>query len=262
MAGALDGFEKTSFASDGATRSLYRIGTGPAVIVISEMPGITPAVAGFARKVAATGCTAVMPHLFGDDGRAFSNGYVATSIFKGCISREFTTMALKKTSPVTIWLRALAADEHRKCGGPGVGAVGMCFTGGFALAMMVDDVVVAPVLSQPSLPFPIGRGRRYGLGISDEDLKRVQDRVAAGTCVLGLRFTGDRLSPPERFEHLREVLGDGFIAVELDSSPENPHHHRKFAHAVLTDDLDDRAGTPTRVALDQVLAFFTERLLV
>ena len=136
----------------------------------------------------------------------------------------------------------------------------MCFTGGFALAMMVDDVVVAPVLSQPSLPLPVSRSKKRALGLSDADLARVRERAAAGSCLLGLRFSGDKMSPPERFDHLRQVLGDAFVAVELDSSPGNPHGHKKMAHSVLTEDLDDRPGTPTRAALDQVLAFFSERL--
>jgi dienelactone hydrolase len=136
----------------------------------------------------------------------------------------------------------------------------MCFTGGFALAMMVDDVVVAPVLSQPSLPAPMTKALRRDVGLSAADTARVQERAQAGTCVLGLRFTGDKLSPAERFDHLRELLGDAFVAVEIDSSPGNPHGHKEKAHSVLTEDLDDRPGTPTRAALDQVLALFKERL--
>ena len=261
MADALHGFERTSFTAQGTTRVVYRTGTGPAVIVISELPGITPHVARFGRTIASVGLTAVLPHLFGDDGRAGSAGYIAKSLAQACISREFTTLALRRTSAVTTWLRALAKDEHARCGGPGVGAVGMCLTGGFALAMMVDEVVVAPVLSQPSLPFPLSRARRRDLGISDHDLARVKVRAAEGTCLLGLRFSGDKASPPERFERLGEELGDQFIAVQLDSSPDNPYGHRKAAHSVLTEDLDDRPGTPTRAALDQVLTFFTDRLL-
>jgi dienelactone hydrolase len=257
----LDDFERTPYTALGSTREVYRKGSGPAVIVISEMPGITPEVAGFARKVAGLGLTAVMPHVFGEDGRPFSPGYVAGSMARACISREFTILAKRRTSPVTAWLRALAKDEHARCGGPGVGAVGMCFTGGFALAMMVDDVMVAPVLSQPSLPFPTSAGNRRDLGISDADLAVVKARAAEGTCLLGLRFTGDKASPPERFAHLREELGDAFIGVELDSSPGNPHDHKRSAHSVLTSDLDDRPGTPTREALDQTLTFFTDRLL-
>ena len=260
MTDALQGFEHTTFTAEGDTRAVYRTGSGPAVIVMSEIPGITPNVARFARFVADAGFTAVMPHVFGDDGRDVSNGYAAGSLARACISREFTVLALGKTSPITTWLRALATHEHGRCGGPGVGAVGMCFTGGFALGMMVDDVVLAPVLSQPSLPFPVSKAHRRSIGVSEADTRRIQERALAGTCVLGLRFTGDKLSPPERFEHLRELLGDAFVAVELDSSPGNPHGHRKTAHSVLTEDLDDRPGTPTRAALDRVLEFFAERL--
>ncbi len=262
MADTLEDFERSEFSFEGATRTVYRTGSGPAVIVISEIPGITPNVARFARMVAGIGCTAVLPSLFGEDGREPAMPYVLASISKACVSREFTILALNRTSPVTTWLRALARTEHERCGGPGVGAVGMCLTGGFALAMMVDDTVVAPVLSQPSLPFPVNRAHRAALGISDADVEKVVERVAAGVCVLGVRFTGDKASPPERFATLRELLGDGFVGVELDSSPGNQHGHRKGAHSVLTEDLDDRPGTPTREALDQVLDLFRTRLLV
>ena len=260
MTDTLEDFERTRFTAEGKTNVVYRAGSGPAVIVISEMPGITPDVAGFARKVAGAGFTAVMPHVFGEDGRDMSIPYVLGSITRACISREFTVLATGKASPITTWLRALAKDEHGRCGGPGVGVIGMCFTGGFALAMMVDDVVVAPVLSQPSLPFPVTKKNRRDLGISAADIERVKERALTGTCVLGLRFTGDKASPPERFAHLRELLGDAFISVELDSSPGNPHGHPKGAHSVLTGHLDDRPGTPTRAALDQVLEFFADRL--
>ena len=260
MTDTLADFDPSTFTAEGASRAIYRIGSGPAVIVISEIPGITPGVAAFGRSVASRGLTAVLPHVFGDDGRAPSTGYIATSFAKACIAKEFTVLATGRTSPIIGWLRALARSEHQRCGGPGVGAVGMCFTGGFALGMMVDDVVVAPVLSQPSLPFPVSRSRRADVGLSDADLARVQERAAAGCGVLGLRFTGDKASPPERFEHLRQLLGDQFVGVEIDSSPGNPHGHKKMAHSVLTEDLDDRPGTPTRAALDQVLDFFSERL--
>ena len=137
----------------------------------------------------------------------------------------------------------------------------MCFTGGFALAMAVDDTVLAPVLSQPSLPFPVSKARKSNIQLTDADWSRVQARARdEGLCVLGMRFTGDRAVPAERFAHLKEKLGDSFISVELDSSPGNPYGHPKMAHSVLTEHLQDREGTPTRAALDQVLDFFVERL--
>jgi dienelactone hydrolase len=259
-AAALVGFAKESFEAGGKRRDVYRMGTGPAVIAISEIPGITPRVAEFGRRVAAAGCTAILPSLFGEPGREASVGYALSSLGPACISREFAAFALKKTSPVTVWLRELAAAEHERCGGPGVGVVGMCFTGGFALAMMVDDVVLAPVLSQPSQPFPLSKKFKADVGISEADLARVKERTARGTCVLGLRFTNDFACQSERFETLRRELGDAFIAVEIDSAPGNPYGHPKQAHSVLTEHLVDKEGTPTRAALDQTLTFFREKL--
>ena len=136
----------------------------------------------------------------------------------------------------------------------------MCLTGGFALAMSVDDVMLAPVLSQPSLPLPISKSRRSDLGISNDDLTAVKSRVQDGLCVMGFRFTGDKAAPAERFARLRDELGANFIGVEIDSSEDNPWGYRKGAHSVFTEDYSDREGSPTRKALDDVLAFFTSRL--
>ncbi len=257
----LDDFEQTNFTYDGDEKTVFAKGDGPGVVVISEIPGITPLVADFARRVVDLGCSVVMPSLFGVPGKAPSAGYIARSITGACVSSEFTCMATGRTSPVTVWLRALARDLHATAGGPGVGAVGMCLTGGFALAMMVDDDVVAPVLSQPSLPFPLGRRRRRALGISDADLVRVKQRADEGVCVLGLRFTNDTAVHADRFARLREELGDNFVGVEIDSSKGNPNGIPRTAHAVLTEHLVDEPAHPTSDALGQVLDFFKERLI-
>lgn len=261
MPDPLSDFTKEPFAAGGRNHDLYRRGSGPAVIVCSEVPGITPKVADFARKVSDRGMTAVMPHLFGTPGRDASGGYALETMAKLCISKEFSGLAVGRSSPIIDWLRALARAEHQRCGGPGVGAVGMCYTGGFALGMAVDETVLAPVLSQPSLPFGVTKSRKRDIQISDGDWTRLQSRARdEGLCVLGLRFSGDSFVPRERFELLREKLGDSFIAVEIDSSPGNPHGHPKNAHSVLTEHLQDTEGTPTRAALDRVLDFFEARL--
>ena len=257
----LGDYLEDSFAHGGKARLVFRRGTGPAVIVIAEVPGITPPVVAFADRVADLGCTAVLPHLFGVPGEPASGRNVARALPSICVSREFTLWATGKASPVTEWLRALGRHEHERCGGPGIGAVGMCLTGGFALAMMVDDSVLAPVLSQPSLPFPLSMRHKSDLGISDEDLAAVKQRAAAGVGVLGLRFTCDIGSPHERFERLRQELGDAFVGVEIDSSPGNRHGIRKRAHSVLTEDFVDEPGHPTRDAMDRVLDLFRTRLL-
>ena len=257
----LPGFVQSPFENGGTSLPVYRRGDGPAVIIIHEVPGVTDKVAAFGTRVADAGFSAVMPSLFGEPGRPMSSGYALKSMLHGCVSREFANWATSTTSPITVWLRALAKVEHERCGGPGVGAVGMCFTGGFALAMMVDETTIAPVLSQPSLPFPGGKKRKRDLGISDADLAKVKARAAAGECVLGLRFTNDMAVPAERFQRLRDELGDRFLAVEIDSSPGNAHGIKKTAHSVLTEDLVDEPGHPTREALDRVLDFYRERLL-
>lgn len=255
----LTDFERTEATFDGTTRTVYRKGTGPGVVVMAEMPGITPQVADFARKVVDAGCTVAMPSMFGTDGADLSNAALVKAMPRACISKEFTALATGTTSPITVWLRALAASLHNECGGPGVGAIGMCFTGGFALAMMVDETVVAPVLSQPSLPLPVGSKRGADLGISAADLRIVKERVDAGCPVLGLRFTEDSFVGT-RFETLRNELGDGFIAVEIDSSPGNAYGFNGQSHSVLTTEVVEEEGHPAHEAVKTVLEFFRTRL--
>jgi dienelactone hydrolase len=266
--GALAGFESTTFSHEGKRRDVYRRGTGPAVVVIAELPGITPKVIDFAERVVDLGCTAVLPHLFGDPGRDPAAGgrlraaaYLASSFVPACVSREFTVWAANRTSPVVEWLRALAAAEHARCGGPGVGAVGMCFTGGYALAMASHPSIVAPVLSQPSMPLAATAAKRRAIDCSPGDLAAVKRRCADdGLPVIGLRFRGDRLVPGERFEFLRRQLGDAFVAVELDDDTANPDASMR-PHSVLTEHLVDEPGEPTRAALDDVLDLLRSRLL-
>ena len=258
---ALDGYTRSPFtSSSGITHDVYRTGHGPAVIVIHEVPGITPLVAAFGRRIAHRSMTAVLPDLFGTAGRPVTIGYALSSMARACVSSEFTALAANKTSPVIAYLRELAAREHAECGGPGVGAVGMCLTGGFALAMCVDATVVAPVLAQPSLPLPIGSARSGALGLSDADLHVVKRRLDDDLCVMGLRFSDDKKSPSARFDRLRQELGDNFLGVQIDSSATNPWGIRAGAHSVLTEDLVDEPGSPTRAALDGVLDFFAQRL--
>jgi len=258
----LEGFDPFPFTHDAATKTVYRRGRGPGVVVIHEVPGITPEVARFARRVADEGFTVFAPNLFGTPGRPFSLPYMLGEMARACISREFHVLAKGESSPITDWLRGLCRHAHAECGGPGVGAIGMCLTGNFALALMVDEAVMAPVLSQPSLPFPVSKAHREALHLSDTDLEVVRQRARRGCGVLGLRFTADPLCPPERFARLRRELGDrGFEAIEIDSAPGNPHGIARTAHSVVTKDLVDEAGHPTREALDRVLSLFRERLL-
>jgi dienelactone hydrolase len=240
---ALDGFSRSSFTHEGVTRDVYRAGSGPAVIVIHEMPGLTPKVAEFGASVAGAGFTAVLPSLFGEPDRPPTTRYLMRELVRGCVAREFTSWARQRTSPITVWCRALAKSLHGELGGNGVGAIGMCFTGGFALAMMVDDHTVAPVVSQPSVPFAIGRRRAASIDLSPADRERVRARAVAGCEVLGLRYKGDKAVPAARFQALHELLGDRFIAVEFEGN----------GHSVLTEHVQEEG-------VARVLAFIQERL--
>ncbi|NBU16417.1 MAG: dienelactone hydrolase [Actinobacteria bacterium] len=246
METALTGWTRSTFEAAGLEREVWTKGSGPAVIVVHEVPGITPKVLAFAEEVVASGFTVAMPSLVGTPGREMSNKYAVRSLLKVCVAREFVSLATNRTSPVIAWLRALARDVHGRAGGRGVGAVGMCFSGGFALGMMVDDIMVAPVLSQPSLPFPVGRKRAADLNLSPDDAAVIAERAAGGCEVLGLRFTKDKLVG-DRFSSLRTLLGDAFIAVEIPSEKPNDH-------SVLTEQRHDES-------VQRVLQFFRDKLL-
>lgn len=252
-------FEGFDFTHDRRTHEVFRGGSGPAVLVLHEIPGLDPGVIEFAGRLVAAGYTVYAPSLFGRPATPATGREIVRSILQVCVAREFTKLA-DRTSPVVGWLRALAASAYGECGGPGVGVVGMCFTGGFALATALEPSVVAAVMSQPVLPGPIGRRRRAALGLDAEDLSVITARANDDLRVLGLRFTNDRGCPPERFETLRARLGTSFEGIEIDSSPGNADGIPPSAHAVLTVSLVDEPGHPTRLALDRVLAFLAERL--
>jgi dienelactone hydrolase len=256
---ALAGFDQAPFTHQGRSHPVYRAGTGPAVIVIHEIPGIHPGTLSFAGRLLERGYTVYLPSLFGRPGQPASTGAVVRSILQVCITREFAILA-DRTSPVVGWLRALAATAYRECGGPGVGAIGMCLTGGFALAMAVEPAVWAPVASQPGLPAPVTAAKRAAVGLDPADLTAIKARTHQGLCALGLRFSADRGCPAQRFQRLRRELGAAFEGIEVDSSPGNPYGIPTRAHAVLTVDLVDTPGHPTRAALDRVLAFLDQRL--
>jgi dienelactone hydrolase len=255
----LSPFSSFEFTHDGVTRDVYRAGSGLAVIVVHELPGLHPGVVDFGRRLVDAGWTVYLPSLFGRPGESSSAAAVRRVLPRLCVSREFAILA-DRTSRVVGWLRGLATRAHADCGGPGVGAVGMCFTGGFALAMAVEPAVVGSVLSQPSLPAVLARNRA-AIGLGGADLACVRDRARRNELrVLGLRFSQDGGCPPERFARLRDELGAAFEGIEIDSSAGNPHGINGGAHAVLTVDLVDEPGHPTRAALDRVQAFLTERL--
>src|SRR5690349_14102956 len=260
----LEDFAGREIALDGVAKRVYVAGRGPAVIVMSEMPGISPEVARFARWVRNAGFTVYMPSLFGRDG-AVPGVEEGVAVFKrACVSAEFRALAANQSSPVTQWLRALARLAHQQCGGRGVGAIGMCFTGNFALTMMLEPAMLAPVLSQPALPL----NDPAGLEIAPAEIKAVRARLEReDLTVLAYRFAGDRFCRAERFAAYAAALGDRFVERVLPDNAANTDVAPFFAirvacpHSVVTAHLIDEAGQPTIAARDEILSFFARRLL-
>ena len=193
---------------------------------MTEMPGISPHVARFGRWVRDAGFTVYMPSLFGRDGALVSAEEGVAVMQRACVSAEFRAFAANESSPVTVWLRALAKFAHEECGGPGVGAIGMCFTGNFALSMMLEPAMLAPVVSQPSLPL----NDPAGMAMAAEELAAVRKRLEReDLTVMAYRFAGDKFCKAQRFAAFSEALGDRFVA-------------------------------PTMAARDEILSFFKRRL--
>jgi dienelactone hydrolase len=257
-------FRARSFEHAGSRRTVHVAGVGPAVVVMPEMPGISPDVARFARWVRQAGFTVYVPSLFGVDGAYPDTEAGELVARRACVSREFRAFAGGGTSPVVVWLRELARVAHAECGGPGVGAVGMCFTGNFALTMTLEPSVIAPVLSQPSLPLD----DPGGLEISPGDAAAVAKRFERDDLrALAYRFDNDQWCTGQRFAAYASLLGDRFDGRVLPGSAANPAPPPFFRdvvgtpHSVVTAHLVDEEGNPTRQARDEIIAFLTERLL-
>jgi len=255
---ALAGYELFDFTDGPWTRPVYRKGSGPAVIIIHEIPGLHPLVLRFADHVAAAGMTVFCPSLFGTPGKPVTPNYAMQSMLKAlCIHREFHVWSTRKSSPIVEWLRALARKAHAECGGKGVGAVGMCFTGGYALAMMTEPSVVAPVLSQPSMPIAAGSKKRAAaIDASPAEMACAKARLAnEDLTMLALRYKSDVLVPDARFETLRREFGDRLETIELGDEHAAPAHIAP--HSVLT--LHLMPTGPSKDTEDRVIQFFKDR---
>ena len=260
----LDDFSPRRIDIDGIARTVHVAGCGPAVIVMPEMPGIGPHLARFARWVRDAGFTVWMPSLFGRDG-ALPDAEEAIATFRHtCVGAQFRALATEQPSPIALWLRGLARNAHAECGGPGVGAIGMCFTGNFALSMMLEPAVLAPVLCQPSMPLEDAAALESPPAV----LAAVRQRLEReDLSVLAWRFAGDRFCTAQRFAAYAAALGERFDGRVLPDAAANRadlppffEHVIKGPHSVVTVHLVDAAGEPTLAARDAILAFLARRL--
>lgn len=260
---ALADFSKRLVDIEGVSKTVYVGGSGPAVVLMPEMPGISPDVVRLARWIRDAGFTVYLPSLFGVDGAFPTVADGEKVVRRACVSAEFRAFAGGGTSPITVWLRGLARTAMAECGGPGVGAIGLCFTGNFALTMALEPAVIAPVVNHPSLPLD----DPAGLEISDEDAATVRERIERdGLKVLAYRFDNDRWCTGRRFAAYRALLGDAFDGRVIPGETANPAPPPFFrdvvgcAHSVVTAHLVDQHGHPTLRARDEILDFLAERL--
>jgi dienelactone hydrolase len=257
----LSGWVATPFTASGYTHDVYRKGEGPGVVLIPEMPGLHPGVLALGNHLVDNGFTVAAPSLFGTPGAPALGPGAVPVLLKGCVAKEFAAFATNADRPVAHFLRALARDLNEKTPGKGVGVIGQCFTGGFALAAAVDDSVLAPVMSQPSVPMPLTPRHKRDPGVSEAEMKVIEQRAATeGLCVMGLRFSEDAMSPGERFTTLKNRLGDAFEVIEISSKKGNPDGIGRMAHSVLTDQVREVDGHPAYEARKRVVEFLTSRL--
>jgi hypothetical protein len=121
---------------------------------------------------------------------------------------------------------------------------------------MTEPAVVAPVLSQPSLP--LGKKGAAMIDASAPEIACAKQRFAdEDLSMIGLRFFGDPFVADARFETLKREFGDRFEAIEIDPKDAKPARELRDAHSVLTLNLAEDG--PTKAAEQRVIQFFRER---
>lgn len=248
----IKGYELRKFSSDAMGGNsvefdIYEKGEGPIIIILQELPGIDQETIKFADKMVAYGFRVVMPHLFGPLGKFAIAGNLVRLF---CIRREFNLFAKKQTSPIVAWLKALCRDAQQRYNVKGVGVIGMCLTGNFAISLMADDSVLASVASQPSLPM----FSQKSLHMSDQDVSQISERLDEHGPMLSYRFAGDVLCTAAKFDAI-----DGAFNRDKERIKLTTVHGNK--HAMLTAHFINEEGSSTQKVLDEIVAYFSKKLV-
>lgn len=247
----LEGYQKSIFSTNAVdgeplAHDVYTKGEGPVVLLIQELPGIGPQMLVLADKFVDAGFRVVMPHLFGPLGKLSFAGNI-TRLF--CMRREFSLFSRNKASPVVNWLKALCGQVKEQYQVPGIGVVGMCLSGNFAISLMADEAVLAAVASQPSMPV-FGNS---SLHMSPEDIDQIKSRLDQTGPMLAYRFKGDILCTGSKFKALDKAFNGDKERIRLRTLEGNKH-------SILTVHFIDEEGSPTVEALEEVIGYFKEKL--
>ena len=248
----IDAYAKTRFeasTSEGQSIShdIYRRGSGAPVILIQELPGIGQQTLALADELVDTGFEVVMPHLFGPLEKTSIGGNLIRVM---CMRKEFRIFSSNQSSPIADWLRLLCRQIKDDSGVQGVGVIGMCLTGNFAITLIGDDSVLAAVASQPAMPFH----KQGELHMSPEEIQRSRDALDSKGPMRVLRFEGDPMCTPKKSQCIHRAFNDDDTTrVQEITLPGK-------GHSVLTLDFVDEAGHPTRQALDNVIEYFGSHL--
>ncbi len=245
-------FNKDSFSAptrngDNITHDIYSRGDGPPVVLIQELPGIGCETLRLADKLIQAGFSIVLPHLFGPLEKTSTGGNLLRVM---CMRREFALFSANKSSPIVDWLRALCANIKASREAKGVGVIGMCLTGNFAITLVGDDSVLAAVSAQPAMPFH----KQAALHMSADEVDQARQGLDRNGPMLGFRFEGDKLSTAAKFACIHDAFNnDDSERVRLCTLPGN-------GHSVFTLDFVDEQGHPTHEALGEVIQYFTDKL--
>ena len=245
----IEDFAKKNCTYFGKTRAVYQRGTGPHVVILPEVPGLHKQVFALGDRLVNHGFQVHLLSLFGKDGEPFRYRDTPSCLLKACIRKEFAVFAQHRSSPITNWVRAYCSSLHEHTQ-KGIGLIGMCLTGNFALSMLAEPWMLAPILCQPSLP------------LYPKDAVHVDPNIIKNSSqkVLAMRFSNDILCPRKRFTALQKDLGERIELLELDSSIGNQHKILPIAHSVLTKDFVDKEGHPTKEALKHTIYFLKQHI--
>lgn len=247
-------FDKGFTLTDPSTKITHRVikaGTGPGVLLMHEITGMTPLFLNLARRIIEAGYTVYLPHFFGPlDKYDFTAGILF------CLRHEFKVFSSDKDSPIASWLRLLCERAYSESGGTGVGVIGLCLTGNIVMSAVAHPAVRLGVMCEPGLPF----GKPCALGVSDATVQQIKPKLLVYP-MLAYRFTTDKKCPPQRFQTLRETFHEGVRTCEIPTA-EAPWRIPTNAHSVLTGGYPGETDPnhPVQHVLDEILSELRLRL--